>query len=224
MPKLRENFAAWLSEARERSAHLDLAPRVEQTGVVDHVGDGVAWVWNNFKLTFPDAIQILDFFHATEYVVKIAEAIHCDDKEKAEALHERWRKIMKDSSPKKLITEARKLLNKHPEWDEARQEIIRAKINYLESHTSRTNYGEYRSKGYFIGSGVIEAGCKTVVGGRLKQSGMFWSERGAENILSMRCLFLGQDFERVWKKRCELKIVEKQKARRWLPNEKIKAA
>jgi hypothetical protein len=85
-------------------------------------------------------------------------------------------------------------------------------------------YGEYRAKGYFIGSGVIEAGCKTVVGSRLKQSGMFWSKRGAENILDMRCLFLGPDFERVWERRIELKIEQKRKARRWNSQDQAEAA
>jgi len=181
------------------------------------LGDGAAWIWNNCGSAFPNAVQILDYYHASEYVVEMAQAVHKDDEQKAEALHQRWRKGMKESSPKNLIAEARGLLDGHPEWPESRRGLIEDKISYLESHAARTDYGEYRAKGYFIGSGVIEAGCKTVVGGRLKQSGMFWSKQGAENILDMRCLFLGSDFERVWKKRIELKAEQKRKARRWLP-------
>ncbi len=71
-------------------------------------------------------------------------------------------------------------------------------IAYLQSHASRTRYGHYQVQGWFIGSGVVEAGCKTVVGRRLKQSGMFWSESGAENILSLRCLILGSHFDDAW--------------------------
>lgn len=188
------------------------------------LGDGAAWIWNNCKSTFPGAVQILDYYHASEYVVEMAKAVHINDETKAKALHKRWRKSMKDISPKKLIIEARKLLSKHPEWEASRAELIEGKISYLESHASRTEYGKYRAKGYFIGSGVIEAGCKTVVGSRLKQSGMFWSKRGAENILDMRCLFLGSDLERVWEKRIELKAEQKSKARRWNPEDQGEAA
>ena len=82
----------------------------------------------------------------------------------------------------------------------------------------------YYSSGITIGSGVIEAGCKTVVGGRLKQSGMFWSEAGAQNILGLRCLILGPHFDEAWRIRRKLLEQERRKARRWLPNETSKAA
>ena len=60
-------------------------------------------------------------------------------------------------------------------------------------------YGTFRKEGYFIGSGVIEAGCKTVIGSRCTQSGMFWSESGAENILALRCIKLSREWEHVCK-------------------------
>ncbi len=188
------------------------------------LGDGAAWIWNNFELTFPGAVQILDYYHASEYVVAIAATIHDSDKEKAEALHTRWRRGMKESSPDALIAEATDVLDAHPEWSEEKRTTIQSKISYLQSHASRTRYGEYRAKGYFIGSGVIEAGCKTVVGGRLKQSGMFWSEAGAQNILGLRCLILGPHFDEAWRIRRKLLEQERRKARRWLPNEKSEAA
>ena len=179
------------------------------------IGDGAAWIWKNCQLTFPSAIQILDFYHASEYVVAIAEGIHAEDKEKAMTLSERWRKEMKQSNPDGLVSEAQRWLETHPEWSEERRTHIEGKINYLVNHQSRTRYGEYRANGYFIGSGVIEAGCKTVVGTRLKQSGMFWSKKGAENILGLRCLFLGPHFEDAWKIRQNLRKEQKRKTRRW---------
>src|SRR5438105_10363496 len=66
---------------------------------------------------------------------------------------------------------------------------------------SRMQYGTFRAAGYFIGSGVVEAGCKTVIGGRCKQSGMFWSEPGAENILAFRCIHSSRRLEEFWKYR-----------------------
>ena len=188
------------------------------------LGDGAAWIWKNFQSTFPGAVQILDYYHASEYVVDMAAAIHGEDKEKAEALHTRWRRSMKESSPEALLAEARCLLDAHPEWSEEKRTAIESKISYLQSHAGRTRYGEYRAKGYFIGSGVIEAGCKTVVGARLKASGMFWSEAGAQNILGLRCLVLGPHFDPAWRTRRKLLVQERRKARRWLPDETSKAA
>lgn len=181
------------------------------------IGDGAAWIWKNCQLTLPDAVQILDYYHASEYAVAIAGAIHLNDKEKQHVLDERWRKNMKQSNPAGLISEAYAWLDAHPEWSTERRTLIQDKIKYLENHRTRTEYGEYRAKGYFIGSGVIEAGCKTVVGARLKQSGMFWSKAGAENILGLRCLILGPHFDEAWKIRQTLLAEKRRKARRWLP-------
>jgi len=65
-------------------------------------------------------------------------------------------------------------------------------------------YGTFRSKGFFIGSGVVEAGCKTVVGKRLKNSGMFWSLPGAQNILNLRTSLLSNRFDSDWDARSKL--------------------
>ncbi len=92
----------------------------------------------------------------------------------------RWCHEMKQTSPAALVAECRSQLAGHPEWSKTKREAMELQLNYLESHSTRTHYGEYQAKGWFIGSGVFEAGCKTVVGRRLKQSGMFWGEVGAE--------------------------------------------
>ena len=62
-------------------------------------------------------------------------------------------------------------------------------------------YGTFRRQGFFIGSGVIEAGCKTVIGARCKQSGMFWGEPGAENVLALRCIHSSRRLDEFWKDR-----------------------
>lgn len=193
-------------------------------GQVVYLGDGAAWVWENCRLTFPGAVEILDFYHASEHVSQLAKAIHDNDPEAAEKRHRQWNEQMKQSSPAALLTESRTLLVEHHEWPEAKRDAIQSEINYLENHSTRTHYGEYRDKGYFIGSGVIEAGCKTVVGARLKQSGMFWSEKGAQNILSLRCLIIGPHFDTTWTARRTLLAESRIKARRWLREDEIKAA
>jgi len=182
---------------------------------VVYLGDGAAWVWENCRITFPGAIEILDFYHASDHVGKLAAAIHDNDSAQAAACRSRWCHDMKQTSPAALLAESHALLDAHPEWSESKREAIRQQINYLESHSSRTRYGHYQANGWFIGSGVIEAGCKTVIGRRLKQSGMFWSETGAEDILSLRCLVLGPHFDATWKARRQLLDQQQAKSRRW---------
>lgn len=197
-------------EARRRG--LDRAAQVV------FIGDGAAWVWENCRLTFPGAVEILDFYHASEHVGQLAAAIHDDDPAEAASCRALWCHDMKRNSPACLLAQSRALLETHPGWSSAKREAVQAQINYLESHAMRTRYGEYRAKGWFIGSGVIEAGCKTVVGRRLKQSGMFWSEVGAEDILGLRCLVLGPHFDAAWKKKRNLFALQQAKARRWSPD------
>ena len=188
------------------------------------LGDGAAWVWENCRLTFPGAVEILDFFHASEHVSLLAKALHDGDPQQAATKQTQWCHEMKATSPAALLTEVRTLLIAHPDWTATKRTAIQAQIDYLESHATRTRYGEYQAKGYFIGSRVIEAGCKTVVGRRLKQSGMFWSETGAEDILSLRCLTIGPHFESAWSARRTLLVAARAKARRWSTHQNYRAA
>ena len=76
-------------------------------------------------------------------------------------------------------------------------EILK-EAEYFATNASRMRYPEFREKGLFVGSGVIEAGCKSVVGSRLKRSGMFWTVRGANAIIALRCCRLNGRFEDYW--------------------------
>jgi hypothetical protein len=78
---------------------------------------------------------------------------------------------------------------------------VAEELGYFERNVERMQYGTFRAQGYFIGSGVVEAGCKTVIGARCKQSGMFWSKPGAENILALRCIHSSRRLDEFWKHR-----------------------
>src|SRR5204863_1439629 len=80
-------------------------------------------------------------------------------------------------------------------------EAVEKELGYFVSNIARMQYGTFRRKGFFIGSGVIEAGCKTVIGARCKQSGMFWGEPGAENVLALRCIHASRRLDQFWKER-----------------------
>ena len=72
-------------------------------------------------------------------------------------------------------------------------------LTYFRENREAMMYGTFRKRGMFIGSGVVEAGCKGVIGKRLKQSGMFWSESGADNVLALRCALYSRRLDALWK-------------------------
>jgi hypothetical protein len=81
------------------------------------------------------------------------------------------------------------------------EETIRTEAGHFEKNSARMHYPEFRRQHLFVGTGVMESGCKTVIGSRLKQSGMFWTVRGANAILALRCCFLSARFEDYWEAR-----------------------
>jgi hypothetical protein len=185
---------------------------------VVYLGDGAAWVWENCRLNFPGAVEILDFYHASEHVGALAKALHDTDPIHAASQQSQWCQTMKEINPAAFLPEVHNLMESNPHWPQEKRDAIQAELDYLQTHASRTRYGEFLAKGYFIGSGVIEAGCKTVVGRRFKQSGMFWSEHGAEDLLSLRCQIIGPHFNRIWNQRSNIRLRHQQLARRWIPS------
>jgi hypothetical protein len=147
------------------------------------LGDGAAWVWEIARTCFPQAAQILDYYHASEHVVGLAKAVYADPGTAGNwAL--RWQSLLYESQLDMLLAEARAAVQETP------AELVQKELDYLEGNRDRMDYLRYRQQGWFIGSGVVEAGCKRVIGQRLKQSGMFWTEAGAAAIISLRCALL----------------------------------
>ena len=160
------------------------------------LGDGAAWVWELARVNFPMAVFILDFFHAAEHLEWLTAALFGENTETAKAQWEQWVHVLKEQ-PDGLdivLREARQALPRRGK----RREAALKQIAYFESNTNRMRYAEYLARGLFIGSGVIEAGCKTFVGQRLKQSGMFWGVKGAQNVLDIRSLLENRLFEQFW--------------------------
>ena len=203
------------AEARRRG--------LDRAQAVVFLGDGSAWVWEIARLHFPEATQILDFYHAAEYVGELATLLFPADEATRQRQRVAWLQEMKATDPSALLEEARRLVAAGG-YRAEEIEAIHGKIAYFENQAARTRYGAFRARGYFIGSGVIEAGCKCVVGRRLKQSGMFWSETGAENLLSLRCLVLGPHAGAAWEARAQIVAHHQAKARRWSPPELADAA
>jgi hypothetical protein len=164
--------------------------------VIVFLGDGAAWVWELARVNFPMAVFILDFFHAAEHLELLAEALFGGKNDTAKTQWEQWAKVLKEQPDglEIVLREARQTLPRRGK----RREAALKQIAYFESNTHRMRYAEYQARGLFIGSGVIEAGCKTVIGQRLKQSGMFWGVTGAQNVLDIRSLLENRQFGPFW--------------------------
>jgi hypothetical protein len=160
------------------------------------LGDGAEWIWNQASLHFPEAIQIVDLYHAREHLWSLAAKLYPNDS----PAQKRWVMVRKDKLDQgkieRLVASLRSQAASHPQL----AEDIRTEANYFEANKERMRYPKFRKQGLFVGSGVIEAGCKTVLG-RLKQSGMFWTVRGANAIIALRCCQLSGKFEDYWEAR-----------------------
>jgi hypothetical protein len=161
------------------------------------LGDGAEWIWNLADQHFPGAIQIVDLFHARQHLWEVARKLYPNDAAK----QKRWIMVQQNRLDKgkieKLVLALRSIETTNPEVAEK----LRTEAEYFERNAERMRYPEFRSQHLFVGSGVIEAGCKTVIGSRLKQSGMFWTVRGANAIIALRCCELNGRFEDYWEAR-----------------------
>jgi len=161
------------------------------------IGDGAAWIWNIADEHFYGAIQIIDLYHAREHYWNVAKAIFGCDRGKIGFWAEKRRKEL-DRGEVEQIIEAIRQLSPVTEEGEA---LLEREIGYFDKNKERMRYSDFRSQGLFVGSGVVEAGCRTVIGQRLKQSGMHWTVRGANTIIALRCCILSNRWEDFWEYR-----------------------
>jgi hypothetical protein len=164
------------------------------------IGDGAEWIWALVAEHFPDAIEIVDLYHARQHLWEVARQLYPHEEIKQKAWMKVHQKRLLDKGKiEKLVGALRAIRTTHPQMAEK----IRTEADYFERNAERMRYPKFRRQHLFIGSGVIEAGCKTVIGSRLKQSGMFWTVRGANAILALRCSHLNGRFEDYWEGRRE---------------------
>jgi hypothetical protein len=168
-----------------------------QTGVdycpaVAVVGDGAEWIWQESAKHFPRTVEILDYYHALEHLWAVGRACLVE-----EAAVQQW---MAGVQERLLQDRVRAVIREIARWEAptaAAAEVQRRTVTYLRTHEHRMYYRTFRAQGFHIGSGVVEAGCKSVVQARLKGTGMRWSREGAEAILHLRaawCSTHGPDF------------------------------
>lgn len=172
-------------EAKRRG--LDQAPRRVA------LADGSSWIWNIVAEQFPGAIQILDLYHAKEHLSDVAKEIYGASSD----LARQWAAQRNDELDDGEIDKVLDALAAHKDTNESARKCF----DYVTNNRDRMNYPDFRARGLSVGSGVVEAGCKVVVGTRLKRSGMHWSVAGANAIIALRCCKLSGRFEDFWEAR-----------------------
>jgi hypothetical protein len=162
------------------------------------MGDGAEWIWNLAEQHFPGAVQIVDLYHARQHLWDLARRLHSNNEEGQKAwmkLHQK--RLLDKGKIEKLVAALRSIHSTNSEVADK----IRIEADYFDRNADRMRYPKFRKQHLFVGSGVIEAGCKTVIGSRLKKSGMFWTVRGANAIIALRCCHLNGRFEDYWEQR-----------------------
>jgi hypothetical protein len=166
---------------------------LEQAQQVIALTDGARYNHTIVQTHFPQAVHIVDLFHSYEHLNAVAHVFWGPDVKAPKA----WRNLLEAGDIERLV---RKAGNQLPRAIKSKKTVLK-ELGYFESNAAHMRYAEFRAKKFFVGSGVIEAGCRTVIGERLKQSGMHWSVRGANAILALRCCILSGRFEDFWASR-----------------------
>ncbi|MFY9588131.1 MAG: ISKra4 family transposase [Actinomycetota bacterium] len=161
------------------------------------IADGAHWLWNIAEQYFPSAVQILDWYHLSEHVHKAARIVFGE----GSAQGADWAKACKTALWEGQVATALALVSK--ELARVRSAAKRAGLQelqtYLHNNQTRVDYPRYREMGLPIGSGEVEAQCKTLVGARCKLAGMRnWKYAGAENVLRLRAAIQNGTYDRLW--------------------------
>lgn len=160
------------------------------------IGDGAPWLWNIVAECFPGTIEILDRFHAKEHVHAVAGALFGAGTDLARA----WARSRCEEMDEGRIDALIAAVSEHT----GRSEEARRCAGYFSANRHRMDYPTFEALGLCVGSGVVEAGCKTAVGVRLKRAGMRWSVRGANAIAALRCCRLSGRYDDFWRWRADL--------------------
>ena len=180
------------AERVEREATRRGFARAERRVVL---GDGAKWIWNLADEHFPDAVQIVDRFHAKQKLSGVAKSIYGAGSD----LGDQWARQRYDELDGGAIEALLCALRVHSPTDEEARKCV----DYIESNRARMRYAEFRVAGLCTSTGVVEAGCKTAIGVRCKRAGMHWTVAGADAIIALRCCKLSGRFEDFWERRAQ---------------------
>ena len=165
---------------------------VSRAGKVVVLTDGAAYNKTIANEHFPHAIRILDLYHAREHLHAAMNQLWGEKHNKE--IEEKWLAFLDAGQIETLTAEMQEAL---PRSGKRRKKLL-GEIHYLKENAQQMRYREFRAQGLFVGSGVVEAGCKSLIGRRLKNPGMFWTVRGANAIIASRCCQYSGRYEQFW--------------------------
>jgi len=159
------------------------------------LGDGAAWIWNIAAEQFPEAIQIVDRFHAKQHLSDLAKALYGPASPRAAQWADRRKEELDCGKFPTLLAAIRRQL--------PRSEDARRCLHYFQTNRSRMRYPEFHAQGLCTSTGVVEAGCKVAIATRLKRAGMHWTVPGSNAIIALRCSKLSGRFQDFWERRAD---------------------
>ena len=179
----REKFGKYLRSEFDRRFS-------REPDTVLYITDGGKWLHSIHESEFPFAVEILDVYHAVEHLKPLLAGLGIKENSKEwKYRHHYWSECIKAGKVQNVLDYIWKNMRARLGKDAMRE------YKYYRSNAGRMKYDEYRANGWFIGSGFIESGCKTVIGQRFKQSGMIWSLKGAKALLPLRTLYKSNRLE-----------------------------
>lgn len=164
------------------------------------LGDGADWIWRLVQEHYPEAVQIVDWFHATEYIAPVANAAS-DDEDRRQSWIKQVRTDLWNGDLDAVIAAFDRLTD-HPRASEPATKAV----TYFTNNRLRMNYPQYRAKGYQIGSGTIESGCKQIVTQRLKVAGAIWEHDNVIKTAKARAALLSGQWDLITSRRVHLSL------------------
>lgn len=156
------------------------------------IGDGASWIWDWCESNYPDAVRILDYWHATERLWKFIKSLYT-----SKAKQEKWIKIQEgllwEDQVEQVLLNAEQLVIRKTAAKEEQAKLV----TYLKNHKDKMLYGTYKKNGWLVGSGPIESAHRTVIQKRLKVSGQRWTIPGAQKILNLRIAHKNNNWSKV---------------------------
>jgi Uncharacterised protein family (UPF0236) len=163
---------------------------VDQAKELIFVCDAAAWIWKIIERYFPDAVQIVDWYHACQRLYAVADMLVEGTQQERLSWIEQMKGLLWEGDVTAVLQILQALFREHPT-----AEIIQDAITYYKNNQKRMDYAHFRKQGYFIGSGSVESACKQIVSLRLKRAGARWTKSGASAVAKARAAWLSQQWD-----------------------------
>ena len=185
------NYVAHIGECTDFLEKF--SPTIAHLSCLVCIADGAVWFWKWLSDCHPDAVQILDFFHAYEKICQWSLTV-IKDKSHRDQWNTSMKELLLNDEVTKVIIQIQ-----NTDCQEDSLEKRQALLTYLENNSSRMTYKTFSEKGYLIGSGTMEAAHRNVIQQRMKRSGQRWTIQGGQQVLNLRTNYLSNQWDKVIK-------------------------